>query len=302
MAQQDTSAGHHTVKSLPNPGNLRFIYINPHFRAGYFLTIWELLYGPAITAQAARLALPEVSRHLLSLRRVVILVHRDHDEADMKSSGNTRARNTQSGWLIAAAGLILSLLALKLTSPLKGYLSTRSISMALRRSIPLNDGHHIPWLGFGTGTALYRQDATSLVKLAIETGVTHLDGAQVYANEDSLGDGIKAAGKPRSELYVTTKLNTPLPPGETVKDTLEKSLKKLQLDYVDLFLIHSPLPSAEEGKLPEIWKQMEEVQAAGLTKSIGVSNFRVEDLQTILESGKVVPAVNQVRFYHVYMT
>lgn len=215
----------------------------------------------------------------------------------MKSSDVSRARQNLSGWRVAAVGLILSFLALKLASPLRTYLRIRSITMAPGKTFPLNDGHNIPWLGFGTGTALYRQDATSLVKLAIETGITHLDGAQMYANEDSLGDGIKASGKPRSELFVTTKLDTPLPPGETVKDSLEKSLKKLQLDYVDLFLIHCPVPSADEGKLPDLWRQMEEVQAAGLTKSIGVSNFRVEDLQTILQSGKVVPAVNQVCIY-----
>lgn len=171
--------------------------------------------------------------------------------------------------------------------------------MAIGKRVPLNDGHHIPWLGFGTGTALYRQDATSLVKQALATGVTHLDGAQMYQNEDSLGDGIKASGKDRSELFITTKLDK-LAPGETVKESLEKSLKKLQIDYVDLFLIHCPLPAADEGKLLDLWRGMEEVQATGLAKSIGVSNFRVEDLQTILKSGNVVPAVNQVQSCHIY--
>ena len=169
--------------------------------------------------------------------------------------------------------------------------------MAIGKRVTLNDGHQIPWLGFGTGTALYRQDATSLVKQAIATGMTHLDGAQMYQNEDSLGDGIKASGKDRSELFITTKLDK-LAPGETVKESLEKSLKKLQIDHVDLFLIHCPLPAATEGKLPDLWRGMEEAQAADLAKSIGVSNFRVEDLQTILKSGSVVPAVNQVR--HLY--
>lgn len=162
--------------------------------------------------------------------------------------------------------------------------------------VTLNDGRQIPWLGFGTGTALYKQDAANLVKQAIATGVTHLDGAQVYENEDSLGEGIKASGKPRSELFVTTKLFK-LNPGETVKESLEKSLKRLQLDYVDLFLIHTPLPAAEEGKILDIWKGFEEVQAAGLAKSIGVSNFRVEDLQTVLKGGTVVPAVNQIELH-----
>ncbi|KAF5315818.1 hypothetical protein D9611_004844 [Ephemerocybe angulata] len=163
------------------------------------------------------------------------------------------------------------------------------------RTIKLNDGRQIPWIGFGTGTALFRKDATQLVVQAIDNGINHLDGAQVYRNEDTLGLAIKESGKPRSELFVTTKLN----PGETVniKGTLEESLRKLQLDHVDLFLVHSPHPANKEGKLQDVWRQMEEVQAAGLATSIGVSNFRVEDLEQILQTAKVVPAVNQIELH-----
>lgn len=160
-------------------------------------------------------------------------------------------------------------------------------------TITLNDGTKIPWLGYGTGTALYSKDAENAVLQAIQTGVIHLDGAQVYNNEESLGAGIAAAGKPRSELFVTTKLNL-IPPGQTVRDTLVASLKKLQTDYVDLFLIHFPIN--HETSLPEIWRQFEEIQEEGLAKSIGVSNFRVKDLEEILPSAKVIPSVNQVRY------
>ena len=165
----------------------------------------------------------------------------------------------------------------------------------MAKSFNLNTGATIPWLGFGTGTALYGKDAANLVHLAIDNKITHLDGAQAYNNEDSLGAGIKAAGKPRSELFVTTKLGN-LAPGQTVKESLQASLKKLGLDYVDLFLIHDPTPATKEGKLAQWWQGMEEVQREGLAKSIGVSNFRVEDLKVILDSGKVVPAVNQAGF------
>ncbi|KAH6918422.1 oxidoreductase [Coprinopsis sp. MPI-PUGE-AT-0042] len=169
-------------------------------------------------------------------------------------------------------------------------------------TIKLNDGNEIPWVGFGTGTALYGQDAADSVRLAIETGVVHLDGAQVYRNEDSLGAGIKASGKPRSELWVTTKLSPLVPEGKKsadidVKATLKESLQKLGLDFVDLFLIHSPHPANEEGSLQHLWRQMEEVKNEGLAKSIGVSNFRVEDLKTILETAKIVPAVNQIELH-----
>ncbi|KAF5357922.1 hypothetical protein D9756_001431 [Leucocoprinus leucothites] len=147
--------------------------------------------------------------------------------------------------------------------------------------ITLNDGSRIPWLGFGTGTALYKQDASELVRQAIEAGVTHLDGAQMYENEETLGQGIKASGKSRSTIFVTTKLRG-LQPGQTVKDTLLESLKKLGLTYVDLFLIHDPTPYRKEGRLKEVWAQMEQLKGEGLAKSVGVSNFKVSDLEEIL--------------------
>ncbi|KAF5380823.1 hypothetical protein D9615_004083 [Tricholomella constricta] len=163
-------------------------------------------------------------------------------------------------------------------------------------TITLNNGVRVPWLAFGTGTALYGQDAAEFVRAAIDNGITHLDGAQMYNNEDTLGAGAKASGKPRSELYFVTKLKA-LNPGQTVKQALEDSLQKLGVDHVDLFLIHSPDPANKEGKLKELWKAMEGVQKDGLTKSIGVSNFRVEDLKEILDDAEIVPAVNQIELH-----
>lgn len=155
-------------------------------------------------------------------------------------------------------------------------------------TLTLNDGSKIPWIAFGTGTALFGQDAANSVRQAIDTGVgsirplkpahclisflqfEHLDGAQAYNNEESLGAGIKASGKPRSELYVVTKLSPSFlnAPGRTVKDTLLESLKKLGVEHVDLFLIHSPQPSNEKGTLKQLWEEMEAVQKEGLAKSI----------------------------------
>ena len=164
----------------------------------------------------------------------------------------------------------------------------------MTKSYTLNDGSQIPSLAFGTGTALSGKDAADFVRVAIENKITHLDGAQMYNNEDTFGAGIKASGKPRSELFVVTKLNI-LQPGQTIKESLQGSLTKLGLDYVDLFLIHTPAQCRKEKNHSQFWAGMEEVKQAGLAKSIGVSNFNVEDLKAILETARVVPAVNQVR-------
>lgn len=157
-------------------------------------------------------------------------------------------------------------------------------------SIQLNDGTSVPGIAIGTGTALYGKDASNAIALAIKAGFTHIDTAQMYRNEASVGEGIKQSGADRSTLYVTTKLHA-IPDGQTVKDTLVESLRKLQLDYVDLFLIHNP---RDQKDLADVWKQLEGVKAEGLTKSIGVSNFQPSHLKEVLAAGSIPPAVNQV--------
>jgi len=167
--------------------------------------------------------------------------------------------------------------------------------------IILNDGTTIPLLAFGTGTAHYSRDAERLVTSAINAGFTHLDGAQWYRNEESLGAGIAEAGKAREQLFVTTKL-AKLPEGKTARDTLVESLKKLRLEYVDLFLIHTPLQFNDEpGRLKAVWKEMEALKQEGLTRSIGVSNFRVAQLREILDGAEILPSINQIEFHpYVY--
>lgn len=161
-------------------------------------------------------------------------------------------------------------------------------------TLSLNDGKNVPWIAYGTGTALFGKDAAEAVTVAIQNGFTHLDGAQLYKNEATLGAGIVASGKPRSELYITTKLG-PLASGETPKSALEESLKNLGVTYVDLYLIH--IPKQHVGKLKEVWKGMEKTRQAGLTRSIGVSNFTADHLKEILEVATILPAVNQVDIY-----
>ncbi|EPQ53067.1 Aldo/keto reductase [Gloeophyllum trabeum ATCC 11539] len=158
----------------------------------------------------------------------------------------------------------------------------------------LNDGTRIPVLGFGTGTALMRQEAANPTKLALEEGFVHFDTAQMYGNEDVLGGVLAECGKPRAELYVTTKI-AELKERETIKSSLQGSLKRLRLDYVDLLLLHAPYYF--QGRLKEAWKEMEEVQEEGLTRSIGVSNFDVEDFEQFLPEARVKPAVNQIEFH-----
>ncbi|KAJ4487778.1 oxidoreductase [Lentinula aciculospora] len=145
----------------------------------------------------------------------------------------------------------------------------------------LNDGAQISWLGFGTGTALYHKDSADA------------------ENEESLGQGIKDSGVAREKVFVTTKVLKTLE-GESVKATLKGSLKRLGLDYVDLFLIHSPTAALKAGGkagLRAWWKEMEELKKEGLAKSIGVSNFAVEHMEIILEDATIIPAVNQIELH-----
>lgn len=160
-------------------------------------------------------------------------------------------------------------------------------------TIRLNDGMSMPWLAFGSGSKLRGTDASKQITDAIKAGFRHIDTAQMYGNEESVGQGIIDSGIPRKELYVTTKLDKPLP-GLSVKSTLKTSLAKLQTDYVDLFLIHVPIVHSD---LKAVWKEMEACKAEGLARSIGVSNFLPEHFDQILEDARVLPAVNQVRSY-----
>lgn len=165
----------------------------------------------------------------------------------------------------------------------------------------LRTGAKIPAVGFGVGTKWFKAESTGLdskvveaVDVAIEKGFTHLDGAEVYKTEEELGEAIKKAGVKRESLFVTTKL---VPgSGPDVKSHFEESLKKLGLDYVDLYLIHSPL----KDDIIQQWKEVEKIYESGKAKAVGVSNFRVKDLEAIFKEAKVKPAVNQIE-YHPYL-
>jgi len=146
---------------------------------------------------------------------------------------------------------------------------------------------------------VFGRDASHPVKQALENGVLHIDTAQMYKNEDTVGVAIREyldthQALPRSSLFITTKLAN-LPQDGSVLESLQTSLSKLQLDYVDLFLIH--FPTFFEGRLPQVWREMEQVKKLGLARSIGVSNWRVDDFAKILPGAEILPAVNQIEFH-----
>lgn len=169
----------------------------------------------------------------------------------------------------------------------------------MSKSYRLNDGRTIPAVGFGTFKAADGEEAYQSTLEAIKAGYRHIDTAAYYRNEESVGRAIKDSGIPREELYITTKLWNDAHSYEAAKEALAASLNRLQLDYLDLYLVHWPNPKAirdhwEEGNA-EAWRYMEEAQAAGLIRSIGVSNFLVHHLEALAKTAKVIPAVNQIR-------
>lgn len=162
----------------------------------------------------------------------------------------------------------------------------------------LNNGERIPMIGFGTWQAADGKEAEKSVLSALEAGYRHIDTAAIYKNEESVGRAIKKSGIKREELFVTTKLWNDSHSYESAKLAIEESLKKLDLDYVDLYLIHWPNPLAIRGEYQvanaESWRAMEEAVSEGKIKSIGVSNFHPHHLKELLKTAIIKPVVNQI--------
>jgi 2,5-diketo-D-gluconate reductase A len=164
--------------------------------------------------------------------------------------------------------------------------------MALSPVIELNDGHRIPQIGLGTWPLDDKQVAAAVVE-AVEAGYRHIDTAVRYGNEAGVGNGVRSSGLDRSELFITTKLDGEFQGQDRAVAGLDGSLKRLRLDYVDLLLIHWPLPRRDE--FMSTWKTFERLQAAGKVRSIGVSNFKPAHLERLMTHCDVVPAVNQIQ-------
>lgn len=159
-------------------------------------------------------------------------------------------------------------------------------------SIALNDGHSIPQLGLGTWP-LDDSEVSDVIQTAAALGYRHIDTAAKYGNEKGVGAGVAASGIPRSELFVATKLDGAFQGEDRAIGGLEASLARLGLDYVDLLLIHWPLPT--RGEFVSTWRTFIELRERGLVRSIGVSNFKPAHLETLVNETGVVPAVNQIQ-------
>lgn len=172
--------------------------------------------------------------------------------------------------------------------------------MILQENYKLSNGVEIPKLGLGTWF-IADDKVADAVKDAVNLGYRHIDTAQAYQNERGVGEGVRNCGVNREDLFVTTKLAAEIKSYEGAVKSIDDSLERMGLEYLDLMIIHSPKPWMEyqnedryfEGNR-EAWKALEEAYKAGKLKAIGVSNFEKEDLENILESCAVAPMVNQV--------
>jgi diketogulonate reductase-like aldo/keto reductase len=163
----------------------------------------------------------------------------------------------------------------------------------------LNNGVQIPCLGFGTWQTPGGVSALNSVKEAIKAGYRHIDTAAAYGNEESVGQAIRESGVPRKELFITSKLANPAHGYENTKAAFEATMQKLNLDYLDLYLIHWPNPvkyrNRWEEANAETWRAFEEFYRAGRIRAIGISNFHPRHIEALLKTASVIPQANQIR-------
>lgn len=161
-------------------------------------------------------------------------------------------------------------------------------------NVKLNNGVQIPQLGFGVWQ-VPDDEVTVAVRTAFEAGYRSIDTAAAYRNEEGTGKAIAESGIPREELFVTTKLNNPDQGYDSTLRAFDDSLARLNLEYVDLYLIHWPRPT--HGAYVDTWKAFEKIYADGRARSIGVSNFQPDHLRTLFAETSIVPALNQVELH-----
>lgn len=170
------------------------------------------------------------------------------------------------------------------------------------KKIILNNGTEIPEIGFGTWQTT--ESVQKTVKTALDSGYMHIDTADIYGNEAEIGEAIAESAVDRKDLYLTTKVWNSNRSAQGVKQSAEQSLKKLKTDYLDLLLIHWPANAKQFDNWKDInaetWKAMEDLYKSGKVKAIGVSNFMLPQIQALLETAEVIPAVNQIEFHPGY--
>lgn len=165
----------------------------------------------------------------------------------------------------------------------------------------LSNGQLIPVLGYGTWQNTDPQECIDGVKTALETGYRHIDTAQMYGNEELVGEGIRLSHVPRKDIFLTSKLDNPNHGYERAKKAIDDSLERLGTDYMDLFLIHWPeveghMEDWQESNI-ETWRALEEAYEAGKIKAIGLSNFKKKHLKNLLANCRIKPMVNQLRLH-----
>ena len=172
----------------------------------------------------------------------------------------------------------------------------------LTETFPLSSGHRIPKVGFGTWQIPEGSEAYGSVAEALRVGYRHIDSALAYGNEQSVGRAIRESGVPREEVYITTKLPAEIKDAKGAREAFETSSSNLDLGPIDLWLIHAPWPWQDKGSDHkagniEVWKVFEELYGAARVRSIGVSNFNVEDLESLASGTEVTPHANQIRWF-----
>ena len=164
----------------------------------------------------------------------------------------------------------------------------------------LHNGVKAPALAYGTWL-IKNENAANCVKMALDAGYRHIDTAQAYGNEEGVGEGIRLSGLKREEIFITSKVKAEIKSYKKAKQSIEDSLKRLEVDYIDLMLIHCPQPWAlfrspfryfKQNR--EVWRAMEEAYREGILRAIGVSNFLVDDLENIIDNCEIKPMANQI--------
>ena len=166
--------------------------------------------------------------------------------------------------------------------------------------ITLNNGQTIPQFGFGV-FLIEPKDTVAAVSTALQAGYRHIDTAEMYGNEAEVGEAIARSGLDRGEVFVTSKLGNDAHEPDNARQAFDETLKALGTDYVDLFLIHWPLPTRYGGDFVQTWRVLEEAYRQGRARSIGVSNFQPRHLRRLHGEAQVIPAVNQIEV-HPYLT
>lgn len=167
----------------------------------------------------------------------------------------------------------------------------------LQDTVTLNNGVHMPWFGLGVFKAKEGNEVIDAVKAAIRAGYRSIDTAAAYGNEEGVGQAVREAmeenGLTREQLFITSKVWNSEQGYETTLKAFETSMNKLNLEYIDLFLVHWPV----KGKYNDTWRALEKVYKDGKVRAIGVSNFQVHHLEDLLGNAEIIPAVNQVEFH-----